>query len=151
METVARTAYSHSHMRRIVGLASGLAVISFVAIVFGAGATTVRATAATQITGTWTGKIDGSAAPSEQLTIKVKSGERKGTWSVSASCHGTLVLKDISKGFHHFNRIAATGASCSGGSGGGVDCLKRDGSRVLDEYAPAYSTGWNTGLLTRKH
>ena len=97
------------------------------------------------------GKIHGSAAPSEQLTVKVRSGERKGTWSVSASCHGTLVLKDISKGFHHFNRIAATGATCSGGSGGGVDCLKRDGSRVLDEYAPAHSTGWNTGLLTRTH
>ncbi len=141
-------------MRRIVGLASGLAVIGFVAIVLGAGATTVhaiRATAAKQITGTWTGKIHGSAASSERLTVEVKSGERKGTWSVSASCHGTLVLKNISGGFHHFNRIKATGATCSGRSGSGVDCLKRVGSRVLDEYAPAYSKGWDTGLLTRTH
>jgi hypothetical protein len=101
--------------------------------------------------GTWTGTVRGSAAPSEHLTVKVLSGERRGTWSVSASCHGTLVLKNISEGFHHFNRIAATGTTCSGGSGSGVDCLKREGSRLLDEYAPTGNEGWITGLLTHPH
>jgi len=138
-------------MRRIVAIATSLAVasvlVTVLAIVPGAGANA----AATRITGKWSGTVAGGAAPTEQLTVAVKAGESKGTWSVSASCHGTLVLKNISEGFHHFNRIAATGTTCSGGSGSGVDCLKRNGSRVLDEYAPSGTTGWDTGLLTRKH
>jgi len=142
-------------MRRIVALVSGLAVTSLVTIVPGAGATAVHergvtAKVQTKIVGTWTGTIEGDGAP-EHLTVTVNKKERTGTWSVSSSCYGTLALKNISEGFHHFNRIAATGATCSGGSGGGVDCLKRDGSLLYDEYQPTGSPGWSSGLLTRTH
>jgi hypothetical protein len=141
-------------MRRIVALASSLAIVSLVAIVPAAGATAVhvRATAdSKRITGKWTGAIEGSGGQPQQITVDVSTGERKGTWSLSASCHGTLALKNISNGFHHYNRIAAAGATCSGANGSGVDCLKREGSKVLDEYVPAEGTTWRSGLLTRAH
>lgn len=140
-------------MRRFVAVLLSLAIISLVAIVTGAGATAAQkrkparpATASTKISGTWAGTIQGSS--SQKLTVEVNNGERKGTWSVSASCHGTLSLKNISNGFHHFNRVVASGATCDDA---GVDCLKRDGSQLLDEYQSNGDTSWSTGLLTRTH
>ena len=134
-------------MRRIIAVVSILIVAGLVATV--AGASSAHKSASLSVAGTWKGTVNGGAAPSERLTVKVNSAQTKGTWSVSASCHGTLVLKNISEGFHHFNRIEATGATCSGESGSGVDCLKREGSRLLDEYQPTGNPSWITGTLAR--
>jgi hypothetical protein len=102
-----------------------------------AGAAAASAASPTWIFGTWSGTLQptsGSQAQPEQLTVHVRLGEQTGTWSINSSCYGTLTLQSISNGFHHYNRIAAQGTTCATGNAGGVDCLMRTGSQVLDEY-----------------
>lgn len=126
-------------MRYVIVLAAVLSVTSFTAIVPGADAKK----APTRLVGTWSGTLESSG---EQLTLTVAPHERNGTWKLSPTCYGTLALESISNGYHHYNRIASPGASCTAG---GVDCLWREGSRqVLDLYVPAEGAE-SSGLLTR--
>lgn len=108
--------------------------------------TTGAAAGPTQIVGKWTGTLKSTSGSASRLTVTVAKGELEGTWYVSDTCHGTLKLKDISNGFHHYYRIAVNGASCPAG---GVDCLERDGAGVLDEYVNADNVETD-GVLRRK-
>jgi hypothetical protein len=102
------------------------------------------AAGSTRIVGQWSGMMrpnTGSKARTHRLTVVVFSGERAGAWRVSAGCRGTLRLKDISDGYHHYTEIPAPGTSCAGG---GVDCLMRVGAHVLDEFVSRPGTSQNT-------
>jgi hypothetical protein len=127
---------------RVVVIVAALAALVFV--VTGAGA----AAGTTRIVGRWTGimKPDaGSHVRAHRLTVVVYGGERAGTWAVSARCRGTLRLHDISDGYHHYTEIAASGTNCAGG---GVDCLKRVGAQVQDEFVSRPGTSQDTtGIL----
>jgi hypothetical protein len=128
-------------VRYVIVLAAVLGATSFMAIVPGANAKK----APTRLVGTWSGTLESSG---EQLTLTVAPRERTGTWKLSPTCYGTLALESISDGYHHYNRIASPGASCTAG---GVDCLWREGSKqVLDLYVPAEGAE-SSGLLTRVH
>lgn len=134
-------------MRRLA-LVIPLALIVAMAFVPAAGATEPA-----ELQGKWSGTLEpseGSTAKPEPITVKVNRAETKGTWSISPSCHGKLVLESISNGFHHFERIAAHGVA-SGCSAGGVDCLWRENStQVLDLYVSANGTEDSSGLFSRK-
>ena len=56
-----------------------------------------------------------------------------GTWRIGLRCAGTLRLKDISSGYHHYYRVAGANAACAAL---GVDCLKRVGAQMLDVFVP---------------
>ncbi len=102
------------------------------------------AAGSTRIVGQWSGTMlpnTGSRVRAHRLTVVVDSGERAGTWRVSARCRGTLRLKDISDGYHHYTEIPARGTTCAGG---GVDCLMRVGAHVLDEFVSRPGTNQNT-------
>lgn len=84
------------------------------------------------LTGTWGGYIagqPGSGVPRAHIVIVVNARETGGSWSIRATCHGPLTLDSISNGYHHFRRLPARGATCSGGD---IDCLKRAGPNVYD-------------------
>lgn len=102
------------------------------------------------LVGTWRGTMaarDGSHAVRHRLTIVVDRGERAGTWTVGPQCRGTLRLKDLSYGFHHYTEIAAPHTRCAGG---GEDCLKRVGAQMLDVFVSAPGTAADsTGRLRR--
>jgi len=125
---------------RRIALLSCLALVGLLALVPSAGATH----SPTAIAGRWSGTVGGHL-----LTVKVAPKEEKGTWSLSATCHGTLKLESISNGFHHFYRIAAPGTTCAASETGGIDCLMREGSDVLDLYAAP--EGGGSGDLVRTH
>jgi hypothetical protein len=133
-------------MRRLA-LSIGLVSIVALALVPSAGAAEP-----TELQGKWWGTLEpseGSVAKPEEITLKVNRAETKGTWSISPSCHGKLVLQSISNGFHHYERIAARGIA-SGCNAGGVDCLWRNGSQVEDIYVSANGTENGSGLFDRK-
>jgi hypothetical protein len=125
---------------RRIALLSGLALVGLFALVPGAGASH----SPTAIAGKWSGTVAGRV-----LIVKVAHNEEKGTWSLSASCHGTLKLESISNGFHHFYRIGAADTTCAPSETGGVDCLMREGSALLDLYAAP--EGGGSGDLVRTH
>jgi len=84
------------------------------------------------LSGTWRGEISGqpgSGNRSYRIAIVVNAGETGGSWSISATCHGPLTLKNISDGYHHYVRRLARGATCAGGD---IDCLKRAGANLYD-------------------
>lgn len=87
----------------------------------------------------------GSRAPRQSFTFTIKPGERAGTWRVSARCGGTLRLKDISYGYHHYYRLGAR-AGCAPP---GVDCLQRAGGKMLDVFVPGAGGGDFTGTFRR--
>ena len=96
----------------------------------------VNAPSARSIVGTWRGYIrrfPGSGASRRRFVIAVARGERRGTWRVGLRCAGTLRLKDISGGYHHYYRVAGANAGCAAL---GVDCLKRVGAQMVDEFVP---------------
>jgi hypothetical protein len=65
--------------------------------------------------------------------IAVARGEQGGTWRIGLRCGGTLRLKDISYGFHHYYRVAGANHGCAAL---GVDCLKRVGGQMVDVFVP---------------
>lgn len=84
------------------------------------------------LTGTWAGNIAGQAsngARAVRITVVVNAGETGGSWQLSPSCHGALVLESISSGYHHYLRKLAPGATCAGGD---IDCLKRAAANLYD-------------------
>jgi hypothetical protein len=93
---------------------------------------------ATSIVGTWTGYAPstGSQASRQRFTVVVDRGERAGTWRIGTRCAGTLRLKNISDGYHHFYRLAGAIAGCAPL---GVDCLKRAGAQMEDDFSRADS------------
>jgi hypothetical protein len=125
---------------RRIALLSGLAIIGVLALVTSAGASH----SPTAIAGKWSGTVAGRL-----LTVKVAPKEERGTWSLSATCHGILKLESISNGFHHFYRIAAAGTTCAPSETGGVDCLMREGSALLDLYAAPEGGGSGDLVHTR--
>jgi hypothetical protein len=79
--------------------------------------------------------------------IVVNARETGGSWSLSATCHGPLTLKNISNGYHHYLRKLAPGATCAGGD---VDCLKRAGANVYDAVTSHLGSGHDlSGTLRR--
>lgn len=106
----------------------------------------VRATHAGPLSGAWSGYL-GSGSSRQPMKITVNSQETRGTWQISASCHGTLTLDSISGGYHHFRRHAASSASCAGGD---VDCLKRDGSQLYDAVTSHLGGSWDVSGLFRR-
>lgn len=96
----------------------------------------VNPPSARSIVGTWSGEITpipGSGASPKRFVVVVARGERGGTWRMGLRCAGTLRLKDISDGYHHYYRVAGANAGCAAP---GIDCLKRVGAQMLDEFAP---------------
>ena len=96
----------------------------------------VNAPSARSIVGTWRGHITpfpGKGASRQRFTIVVARGERAGTWRIGLRCAGTLRLKNISYGYHHYYRVAGANAGCAAL---GVDCLKRVGARIVDVFVP---------------
>jgi hypothetical protein len=84
------------------------------------------------LTGTWAGNIAGQASGgvrAVRIAVIVNAGETGGSWKLSASCHGPLVLESISNGYHHYLRKLAPEATCAGGD---IDCLKRVGANLYD-------------------
>ena len=72
-------------------------------------------------------------ASRQRFMIVVARGERRGTWRIGLRCAGTLRLKDISSGYHHYYRVAGGNAACAAL---GVDCLKRVGAQMVDVFVP---------------
>jgi hypothetical protein len=105
--------------------------------------------APTSIIGTWSGYLTpaaGSHASRQRFTVVVDRGERAGTWRISARCSGTLRLDNISNGFHHYHRVAGAHPGCAPL---GVDCLKRDGSRIVDWFVSTSGTANSNGGFSR--
>ena len=116
----------------------GPACVAVVALAVLVGVTAAGGSAASEagaLSGTWTGVLHGSVpgSPRERIVLAVNARETAGTWSVSATCHGTLTLDSISGGYHHYRRRVASGTSCLGGD---VDCLMRVGARLYDSVTP---------------
>ena len=96
----------------------------------------VNAPPATSIVGTWSGHLTpppGTHASRQRFMIVIDPGERRGTWRTSSTCAGTLRLKDISYGYHHYYRVAGAHPGCAAP---GVDCLKRSGAQMVDVFVP---------------
>lgn len=107
----------------------------------------VNAPSARSIVGTWRGDITPSPATGaspQRFTIVVARGERSGWWRIGLRCTGTLRLKDISAGYHHYYRVAGTNPKCATL---GVDCLKRDGAQMFDWFVP--EAGWSQKVYLR--
>lgn len=106
--------------------------------------------ASARVSGTWAGTMtpsDGSNAQRHFVRVSDDRAEETGTFYLSATCQGTLKLKDISHGFHHFTEIPSKGSTCRGG---GEDCLKPYGKQVLDVYVSPPGTKDNSsGILNR--
>ena len=102
------------------------------------------------LTGTWSGFMrqgSGSTAPRHHLRLVVNASERGGSWRISARCLGSLRLKNISNGYHHYIEVLAPGATCRGG---GIDCLKRVGAGLYDTFQSPPGTKYdNDGTLRR--
>jgi hypothetical protein len=96
----------------------------------------VNAPSAGSIVGTWSGHLTpppGTHASPQRFMIVIDPGERRGTWRTSSTCAGTLRLKDISYGYHHYYRVAGAHPGCAAP---GIDCLKRSGARMVDVFVP---------------
>jgi len=73
------------------------------------------------------------ASDTRRFTIVVARGERAGTWRIGLRCAGTLRLKDISSGYHHYYRVAGANGGCAAL---GIDCLKCVGAQIADVFVP---------------
>ena len=109
----------------------------------------IEAAPATSIVGAWSGNLapsPGSHASRHRLTVVVNRGERAGTWRFGPRCAGTLRLKDISYGYHHYYRMPGANAGCAPR---GVDCLKRAGAQMVDVYISNSAKANSTGVFRR--
>jgi len=96
----------------------------------------VNAPSAASIVGTWSGHLTappGTDASRQRFLLVIDPGERRGTWRTSSTCAGTLRLKDVSYGYHHYYRVAGAHPGCAAP---GIDCLKRSGARMVDVFVP---------------
>lgn len=114
-----------------------------------AGATSVSAAPPTSIVGTWIGHLTQSPAGHTsrgEFIVGVDRGERAGTWRIGSSCTGTLRLKDISNGYHHYYRVRGANSRCAPA---GIDCLKRVGADMVDEFVSNSGTANSTVTFRR--
>lgn len=96
----------------------------------------VNAPPAGSMVGTWSGYLlppRGTHAARQRFMVVIDPGERRGTWRTSSTCAGTLRLKDISNGYHHYYRVAGAHPGCVAP---GIDCLKRSGAQMVDVFVP---------------
>jgi hypothetical protein len=109
-----------------------------------------KTTSGGKLTGTWNGYISGKSdgwAIRQHMHIVVNAKQTGGSWKISATCHGTLALDNISNGYHHYFRRVARGASCGSGY---VDCLKRVGPNLYDAVTSPQGGAWDvSGTLRR--
>jgi len=128
-------------MRRLVVIAAVLVGVT--------AASSSAATPSTSLTGTWRGVLSGSVngvTKHEPIQFTINTAQNAGTWSASSSCHGKLILQSISNGYHHYIRHTAPGSTCAWGD---VDCLEREGTKVVDSVTPR-PNGWaRSGTLSR--
>jgi hypothetical protein len=122
---------------RLLALLSAAAIF-VVAPTIAAGATRHRG----PLTGTWTGAIGGSGTRPVHIVIVVNAAQTRGSWRLSATCHGSLTLDSISDGYHHYLRHFAGTGDCAGGD---IDCLKRVGANVYDAVTSRHSGEYGTG------
>ena len=104
---------------------------------------------ATSNVGTWSGHLapaPGSHESRQSFTVVIDRGERRGTWRTSSTCAGTLRLKDISSGYHHYYRVAGAHRGCAAP---GIDCLERAGAHMVDVFVPNSGPGTRTGTFRR--
>jgi hypothetical protein len=89
-----------------------------------------KSASANSLVGKWKGYLTttGERVP---FQVSVSKNEKTGTWRMSPTCAGTLRLKDISGGYHHYYRVAGQNRGCAPA---GIDCLKRVGSGMLDWF-----------------
>jgi hypothetical protein len=100
------------------------------------------------IVGTWSGDLTpskGSDAASQPFVAWVNRSETAGWWRTGPRCGGTLRLKDISDGFHHYYRLGGD-AGCAPP---GIDCFKRDGARMMDVFVSSSGKENSTGDFRR--
>jgi hypothetical protein len=120
---------------RLLALAAALAAAGVLALAdFGDAAST-------SIVGTWSGHVS-----RQRFVVVVNRGERAGTWRLGSRCAGTLRLKDISGGYHHYYRLAGATTGCAPL---GVDCLKRAGAQMVDVFVPN-AGGADTNVMFRR-
>lgn len=121
---------SHLRHRRTVWIAGLIAAAGIVVV-----AVYLLTRPPTALAGTWSGLMSspGSQGSSQRFVIVVDRGEREGTWQIGPSCAGTLRLKNISNGFHHYFRVAGAKADCAPP---GIDCLARSGKHMVDLFMP---------------
>ena len=96
----------------------------------------VNAPSATSIVGTWSGHLTPpprTHASRQRFIVVIDPGERRGAWRTSSTCAGTLRLKDISYGYHHYYRVAGAHPGCAAP---GIDCLRRSGAQMVDVFVP---------------
>jgi hypothetical protein len=132
---------------RLWGLAAGLLAAAGVVIAIGVGG--VAAASPTSIVGSWSGQLKPlgtSRAPRRHFSFVVYRGERNGRWRAGPQCAGTLRLKDISNGYHHYYRVAGKNPGCAAP---GVDCLKRAGAQMVDVFVSNSGTKNTTGDFRR--
>jgi hypothetical protein len=134
-------------MLRMRFVVAGIVVTAFLA----AGAIVLTglasASAGGSLVGKWKGYLTGYSGQRISLQVTVNHNERAGTWRTGPTCSGTLRLKNISDGYHHYYRVAGKNAGCAPV---GIDCLKRLGSGLYDTFSP--SSNWNisdNGTLRR--
>lgn len=109
----------------------------------------VNAPSATSIVGTWSGHLTpppGTHASRQRFMVMIARGERRGTWRTTSTCAGTLRLKDISYGYHHYYRVAGARDRCAAL---GIDCLKRSGAQMVDVFVPNAGGGDIDGAFRR--
>ena len=130
---------------RLWALVAGLAAaVAVTLIVIGS-----VSAAPDSIVGTWSGRLApsrGSHASVRHFTFVVYRGERAGRWRVGPRCAGTLRLKDISNGYHHYYRVAGRNAGCVPA---GIDCLKRAGPQMVDVFVSNSGKANSTGEFRR--
>lgn len=103
---------------------------------------------AMSIVGTWSGHLTppGTHASRQRFIVVIDPRERRGTWRTSSTCAGTLRLKDISYGYHHYYRVAGAHPGCAAP---GIDCLKRSGAQMVDVFVPNAGGGHIDGTFRR--
>jgi hypothetical protein len=144
--TLPRSSRYDRIMRRafLLLLPAGLLAAGGIAV-----ASSVASASGTSIVGTWSGQLgpsSGGHAARQHFTFVVDQGERRGTWRVSSTCAGTLRLKDISGGYHHYYRVLGAHPGCAAP---GIDCLKRSGAQMVDVFVPNAGGADSTGTFRR--
>jgi hypothetical protein len=126
-------------------LAAGLLMLTSVSVVQAAHKKS------SPLAGHWTGHMTatskGSGFSGYNYAIVIYSGGRRGTWTLTANCHGPLVFIGLSHGFSRFRESLAAGATCLGN---GIDQLKRSASGLFDSYQSHAGVKYDsTGTLHR--
>jgi hypothetical protein len=96
--------------------------------------------------GTWKGYLQ-TTNERTSFQVTVNRNMKSGTWRTSASCSGPLRLDNISDGYHHYYRVVTR--KDAGCAPAGIDCLKRQGGRVLDWFDESHSDISYVGNLRR--